>query len=53
YHVIYLENKTPAKKLNFDEVKDQIKQVLTQEKFRNNIKDVVAKLKESAKIIIK
>lgn len=53
YHVIYLENKTPAKKLNFDEVKDQIKQVLTQEKFRNNIKDVVAKLKESAKIVIK
>ncbi len=53
YHVIYLENKTPSKKLNFDEVKDQIKQVLTQEKFRNNIKDVVAKLKESAKIVIK
>lgn len=53
YHVIYLENKTPSKKLNFDEVKDQIKQVLTQEKFRNNIKDVVAKLKEFAKIVIK
>ncbi|MDD2639522.1 MAG: peptidyl-prolyl cis-trans isomerase [Sulfurimonadaceae bacterium] len=53
YHVIYLEDKTPSKKLNFDEVKEQIKQVLTQEKFRNNIKDVVAKLKESAKIVIK
>lgn len=53
YHVIYLEDKTPSKKLNFDEVKDQIKQVLTQEKFRNNIKDVVSKLKESAKIVIK
>jgi parvulin-like peptidyl-prolyl isomerase len=53
YHVIYLEDKTPAKKLEFDEVKGQIKQVLTQEKFRNNIKDVVSKLKESAKIMIK
>jgi parvulin-like peptidyl-prolyl isomerase len=53
YHVIYLEDKTPAKKLEFDEVKGQIKQVLTQEKFRNNIKDVVSKLKETAKIMIK
>ncbi len=53
YHVIYLEDKTPSKKLNFDEVKDQIKQVLTQEKFRNSIKEVVSKLKESAKIVIK
>lgn len=52
YHVIYLEDKTPSKKLTFDEVKVQIKQVITQEKFRNNIKAVVSKLKESAKIDI-
>jgi peptidyl-prolyl cis-trans isomerase C len=52
YHVIYLEDKTPSKKLTFEEVKVQIKQVITQEKFRNNIKEIVTKLKESAKINI-
>ena len=52
FHVIYLEDKTPSKKLTFEEVKGQIKQVITQEKFRNNIKEVVTKLKESAKINI-
>jgi len=53
YHVIYLEDKTPSKKLNFEEVEEQIKQVLMQEKFRTNIKEVVTKLRETAKIVIK
>lgn len=53
YHIIYLEDKTPSKKLNFDEVKAQIKQVVTQGKFKNDIKNIVAKLKKTAKIVIK
>ncbi|RXJ57586.1 peptidylprolyl isomerase [Candidatus Marinarcus aquaticus] len=53
YHVIYLEDKTPAQKLSFDDVKVKIKQALIQEKFRNNIKDVVSELRKKANISIK
>lgn len=53
YHVIYLEDKKPAQKLSFDDVKVKIKQALVQEKFRNNIKDIVSDLRKDAKISIK
>lgn len=53
YHVIYLEEKKPAQKLSYNDVKVKIKQALIQEKFRNNIKEVVSGLKKDAKISIK
>jgi parvulin-like peptidyl-prolyl isomerase len=52
YHVIYLEDKKPAKKLSFDEVKDKISQGLMQQKFRDAIGKKAEKLKETAKIVI-
>lgn len=53
YHVIYLEDKTAAQKLSFDDVKVKIKQALIQEKFRDSIKDVVSELRKKANISIK
>jgi parvulin-like peptidyl-prolyl isomerase len=52
YHVIYLEDKKPAKKLSFEEVKGQISQGLMQQKFRDAIQKKASKLKESSKIVI-
>ncbi len=53
YHVIYLEDKTPAKTLKYDEVKNRITQVLVQGKFQNKIKTTVDRLRKKSKIIVK
>ena len=53
YHVIYLEDKVPAKSLAFDKVKSKISQVLLQEKFRAHIKNKADSLRKNAKIVIK
>lgn len=53
YHVIYLEDKTDSNVLAFDKVKNQITQVLKQEKFAKAIQEKVKNLKSKAKIVIK
>ncbi|WP_404319718.1 peptidyl-prolyl cis-trans isomerase [Malaciobacter canalis] len=53
YHVIYLESKTPASTMSYDEVEDKIKEFLLQDKFRKSISDTASRLKKQAKIVIK
>ncbi|AXH13091.1 peptidylprolyl isomerase [Halarcobacter bivalviorum] len=53
YHVIYLEDKEAAKTLEYDKIKNRIKQVLLQEKFRNFLESEANKLRDKAKIVIK
>lgn len=50
YHVIYLDDKKSASSMNFDEVKDKIKQQLSQKKFYDMLKSKAEKLKSKAKI---
>lgn len=50
YHVIYLEDKRPAKNLAFTEVKSFIEQRLKMEKFKDTIKDKMAALQKKATI---
>ncbi len=50
YHVIYLEDKRPAKSLAFTEVKSFIEQRLKMEKFKDTIKDKMAELQKKATI---
>ena len=53
YHVIYVKDKLPAKTLSYDEVKDNIEQALTAEKFNKKIDELVTNLRKDAKIVIK
>lgn len=53
YHVIYLEDKEAEKPLEFDKIKNRIKQVLLQEKFKNFLESEANKLRDKAKIVIK
>jgi len=53
YHVIYLEDKKPASESTYEEVKDNLKQMLGQEQFKKMLEDIVSKEKKSAKIIYK
>jgi parvulin-like peptidyl-prolyl isomerase len=50
YHVIYLDDKKPASESSFDEVKNNIKQMLGQEKFKQKIDDIIESEKKKAKI---
>ena len=50
YHVIYIEDKKPAKKLGFDEVKNFIEQRLKMDKFKAHMEKKMATLREKAKI---
>lgn len=50
YHVIYVEDKKPAKKLGFDEVKNFIEQRLKMDKFKAHMEKKMATLREKAKI---
>ena len=50
YHIIYLEDKKNDKTLSFDEIKEQLKQRLIQEKFSKKLKDIVENSKAKAKI---
>ncbi|NVJ52803.1 MAG: peptidyl-prolyl cis-trans isomerase [Campylobacteraceae bacterium] len=53
YHVIYLEDKQAEKPLEFDKIKNRIKQVLLQEKFKDFLESEANKLRDKAKIVIK
>ncbi|HEX5711365.1 MAG TPA: peptidylprolyl isomerase [Sulfuricurvum sp.] len=50
YHVIYLEDKTPAKKMSFDEVKNFIENKLKMDKFKATMEKKMSVLKSKAKI---
>lgn len=50
YHVIYLEDKVPAKKMGFDEVKNFIEQRLKMDKFKAFMEKKMNTLKSKAKI---
>lgn len=50
YHVIYVEDKKPAKKLGFDEVKNFIEQRLKMDKFKATMEKKMTTLREKAKI---
>ena len=50
YHVIYVEEKKPAKTIPFEKVKERIKSQLKMKKFQEKIKAEAEKLKKSAKI---
>lgn len=51
YHVIYVEDKKPAKKLGFDEVKNFIEQRLKMDKFKATMEKKMTTLREKAKIV--
>ncbi len=50
FHVIYVEDKKPAKKLGFDEVKNFIEQRLKMDKFKAHMEKKMADLRAKAKI---
>ena len=50
FHVIYLEDKMPAKKMSFDEVKNFIEQRLKMDKFKVYMDKKMSALKAKAKI---
>lgn len=50
YHIIYLEDKVPAKKMSFDEVKNFIEQRLKMDKFKAYMEKKMSTLKSKAKI---
>lgn len=53
YHVIYLNDKKEGKSLSFNEVKGNISQMLTGNKYNKQVKVLADKLREKAKIVIK
>jgi parvulin-like peptidyl-prolyl isomerase len=50
YHVIYLDDKKASAMLEYDKVKDRLKQDLIQQKFAKEAKEEAVKLKKKAKI---
>jgi len=52
WHVIYLEDKTEAGLAPFDEVKDQIRQRLEQQKKQEEIQDFITEVKDQHKLQI-
>jgi peptidyl-prolyl cis-trans isomerase C len=52
YHIIKLSEKIPAKKVDFDKVKDQIKDLLTQQAIDKQLRPYIAKLKTEADVKI-
>lgn len=53
YHVIYLNDKKEGKSLSFNEVKGNISQILTGNKYNKEVKKLSDKLREKATIVIK
>jgi len=51
YHVIYLDDKKDAQVATFDKIKNQIKQLIGQQKFKAKIEQIVKDAKAKAKII--
>lgn len=52
YHVIKLEEKQPAREQSFDEVKDQLKQMLLSNKQRERFETLLKELKDKTKVVI-
>lgn len=50
YHVIYIEDRQPAKKLGFDDVKNFIEQRMKMDKFKAVMEKKMTSLKDKAKI---
>ncbi len=50
YHVILLEDRKPAGEKSFDEVKSQIKSILSRKRFNDFIENKIKTLKQEAKI---
>jgi len=53
YHIIYLEDRKDAGLQKLEEVKDQLKENLSREKFNKLVEDTVTKLKKDADIKLK
>lgn len=53
YHVIYLEDTKPASTVKLEDATNQIKQAITQEKFRAKIKEIADAMRKTSKISIK
>ena len=53
YHIIYLVDYKPAGKVSFENAKEQLKQLLRMDKFRDSVAAKAKSLKEKAKIEIK
>jgi parvulin-like peptidyl-prolyl isomerase len=53
WHVIYLIDKKPAGKIEFEKVKEEIRNSLKLQKFQENLEILNKKLKKSAKISVK
>ena len=53
YHIIYLEDKQPAGKVELSKVKDNIANSLKLKKFQEDLNNLSRNLKKSAKILIK
>jgi len=53
YHVIFVKDKIAGKSLAYDEVKDNVNQILVAEKFNKQIDELIQDLRKDAKIIIK
>ncbi|RBQ27448.1 peptidylprolyl isomerase [Arcobacter sp. CECT 9188] len=53
YHVIYVKDKVAGKSLSYDEVKENVNQILIAEKFNKKIDELVQSLRKDAKIVIK
>ncbi len=50
YHVIFLEEKTPAKPISYEEVKEKILTTLKQQQFTAKVTEIAKELKTKAKI---
>jgi parvulin-like peptidyl-prolyl isomerase len=51
YHVIYLESKTDAKAVPYEQIKDRIVSVLKQKQFAQKIKNITGELQNKATIV--
>lgn len=52
YHIIKVTEKQPAKELSFDEVKDQLKQMLLTQKQKERFDSLLKELKDRNKVVI-
>jgi parvulin-like peptidyl-prolyl isomerase len=53
YHIIYLEDRKPAGIQKVDDVKEQIKDIISRNKLNESIESTLSKLKKDAKIELK
>lgn len=53
FHIIFVKEKTAARALSYDEVKDNIENIMKSEKINKDIEALVTELRKNAKIVIK